>query len=326
MRQAAAIVEKPFGRLQLRGADRRAYLQGLLTNDIAALTPGSGCYAAMLTAQGRMITDMRVLELGDAVLLDVPRELTAPVRDHLDRFIFSEDVQVEDVSESRAEIGLYGPRALEALKEASLEGTAPDAVHASTRVRVAGRDAIAVRSDDVGVPGFDLIVDAADAAAVTAALAAAGAVVADAAAVEAVRVESGRPWFGFDMDADAIPLEAGLEERAISRSKGCYVGQEVIVRVQDRGHGRVARRLVGLTFDPDAPVPLHGATIESGGREIGRVTSATRSPLLCRPIALGYVHRDFVGPGTQVEVGPAQASVTELPFAAGATSPASVPQ
>jgi folate-binding protein YgfZ len=134
------------------------------------------------------------------------------------------------------------------------------------------------------------------------------------AEAEAVRIESGRPRFGLDMDTDTIPLEAGLEDRAISRSKGCYVGQEVIVRVQDRGHGRVAKRLVGFTFDAAAAVPSAGARIASGDREIGRVTSAVRSPALARPIALGYVHRDFVEPGTGVAVDGVPAVVAALPF------------
>ena len=116
------------------------------------------------------------------------------------------------------------------------------------------------------------------------------------------------------MDTDTIPLEAGLEERAISRSKGCYVGQEVIVRVQDRGQGRVAKRLVGMTFDESAPVPAAGSRIVSGDREIGRVTSATWSPALARPIALGYVHRDFVEPGTAVSVDASSSVVVALPM------------
>ncbi len=129
-----------------------------------------------------------------------------------------------------------------------------------------------------------------------------------------MRIERGRPRFGVDMDTDTIPLEAGLEERAISRSKGCYVGQEVIVRVQDRGQGRVAKRLAGLTFDASAPVPVVGSPIMSGDREIGRVTSAIWSPALARPIALGYVHRDFVEPGTSVVVAGATAVVAALPL------------
>src|SRR5829696_2676622 len=253
LRDGAGLVDpEGIGRIQLSGADRRSYLQGLLTNDIAALAPGTGCYAAMLTAQGRMMTDMRVLELGDSVLLDVPSQVTAAIRDHLDRFIFSEDVQVADVTATRVGIGLYGPRATDVLVAAGTEGGAPSALFHSTRIRVAGTDALLVRSDTAGVPGYDLLVGAGQREQVAAALLAAGAARVSDADAEAARIEAGRPRFGVDMDEDTIPLEAGLEDRAISRSKGCYVGQEVIVRVQDRGHGRVAKRLVGLTFDASA--------------------------------------------------------------------------
>ena len=302
------------GRILLSGADRRSYLQGLLTNDVAALTPGTGCYAAMLTAQGRMITDMRVLELGDAVLLDVPRELTAAVKDHLERFVFSEDVHVDDVTEARAEIGLYGPRAPEALIAMNTEGSVAAEPFGVTRARIVGVEAMLVRSDALGVPGLDILVHGAAAVAIRAALTSAGAVVASETDAEIVRIESGIPRFGIDMDADTIPLEAGLEDRAISRTKGCYVGQEVIVRVQDRGHGRVAKRLVGMTFSANARTPEAGAAIGSGDRDIGRVTSVARSPALGCPIALGYVHRDFVEPGTHVFARSVPGVVTRLPF------------
>ena len=315
LRRGAGLIGRPAtGRILLTGADRRTYLQGLLTNDIEALTPGTGCYAAMLTAQGRMMTDMRVLELGDSILLDVPLQVTTAIRDHLDRFIFNEDVQVEDVTSSRGVIGIYGPGALGVLVKAGTDGGAPSSLFHSTRVRVAGADAVLVRSDEAGVAGYDIIVDAAHAETVRAALLAAGAVQVSERDAEAVRIESGRPRFGIDMDTETIPLEAGLEERAISRSKGCYVGQEVIVRVQDRGRGRVAKRLVGLTFDAAAAAPAAGSRVTSGDREIGRVTSAAWSPGLSRPIALGYVHRDFLEPGTHLVIEGAPAAVAALPF------------
>ncbi len=315
LRAGAGLVDRTgIGRILLTGADRRSYLQGILTNDIAALTPGGGCYSAMLTAQGRMMTDMRVLELGEALVLDVPAAVASTVRDHLDRFIFSEDVQVEDATAARAAIGVYGPASLDVLVAAGTEGGVPSPLFGSTRVRIAGVEAVIVRSDEAGVPGYDLLVNAVDAPTVRAALLAAGAVPVSAEEAETVRIESGRPLFGADMDTETIPLEAGLEERAISRSKGCYVGQEVIVRVQDRGQGRVAKRLVGLTLDAGAAGPVVGARIVSGDREIGRVTSATWSPALDRAIALGYVHRDFVDPGTAVSAGTTRGVVTALPF------------
>ena len=316
MREGAALVDGArSGRIALTGADRRSYLQGLLTNDIEALRPGTGCYAAMLTAQGRMMTDMRVLELGESTLLEVPAEVVTAIRDHLDRFVITEDVAVEDVSAARGQVGLYGPRAIDVLAAAGLEGETPDALFANDRVRIAGADAILVRSDRPGIRGFDNIAATGDVPAIETALAAAGAVRASDADVEAVRIESGRPRFGADMDADTIPLEAGLEERAISRSKGCYVGQEVIVRVIDRGHGRVAKRLVGLTLPAAAAVPAPGARLQSGGKEVGRVTSAVFSPALARPIALGYAQRDLVESGTHLEVeGGGEAVVSSLPL------------
>ena len=317
MRDAAGIVNRSAssGRIQLTGADRRSYLQGLLTNDIEALRPGTGCYAAMLTAQGRMLTDMRVLELGDAVLLEVPAAVTTAIRDHLDRFVFTEDVKVEDVTASREVTGLFGPKALDVLIAAGTEGGAPAALFDSTRVRISGADVVLVRSDAAGVAGFDVIANDADIPRVEAALIGAGAVRATGEDAEIVRIESGRPRFGADMDEDTIPLEAGLEDRAISRTKGCYVGQEVIVRVIDRGHGRVARRLVGFTLPATAPVPAPGAHVTAGGKDVGRVTSSTFSPALARPIALGYVHRDFVEPGTGVSIDASgEAVVASLPF------------
>ena len=229
--------------------------------------------------------------------------------------MFTEDVKVEDVTAARGEVGLYGPGALDLLVAAPIEGDAPTALFSSSRVRIAGVDAVLVRADAPGIAGFDIIANASGIPAMTSALLGAGAAPATEADVEKVRIESGRPLFGADTDTDTIPLEAGLEDRAISRTKGCYVGQEVIVRVIDRGHGRVARRLVGLTLAADAAIPAARARLTAGSKEIGRVTSAAFSPALARPIALGYVHRDFVEPGTTVLVeGSGDAIVASLPF------------
>ena len=312
---AGLIDRSRLGRIVLTGADRRSYLQGLLTNDIAALTAGTGCYAALLTAQGRMIADMRVLELGDAVLLDVSPIAAATVRAHLERFVFSEDVEVRDVTGERGEIGVYGPGAVAIVSRLANASVDHLPLFGSVQASFDGSPLLAVRSDEAGVDGYDLIVDRAAVEALTAALIDAGGVPVDDEAAEAVRIEAGRPRFGQDMTEETIPLEAGIEDRAISRTKGCYVGQEVIIRVVDRGQGRVARRLVGLMLPPEAPVPAAGAHIASGARAIGRVTSATRSPALGRPIALGYVHRDFVSPGTEVTVGETPAVVAAIPFA-----------
>jgi folate-binding protein YgfZ len=185
--------------------------------------------------------------------------------------------------------------------------------HGNLRASWKGSSMIVTRAAGTGEPGFDLYVESARGGELRRALIEAGAAEVDGDTAEAIRIEAGVPLFHRDMDEETIPLEAGIESRAVSFSKGCYVGQEVIIRVLHRGHGRVARRLVGLRFQSDV-VPPAGARIRTGDREIGEVTSSTRSPALQAPIALGYVHRDFVEPGTKVAVDGATAEVVTVPF------------
>ncbi len=253
LRKGAALVDRSDrGRIRLTGKDRRDYLQGLLTNDIAALTPGTGCYACLLTAQGRMISDMYVVETGDAVLMDLERQVTPRVVAHLDQFVFSEDVVVSDVSDSIRQLGVFGPKSPEVLRQLELFSEAFDfdrlnvLDNRTSPWRETGEVVTVVRRDDLGETGFDLWISTAQGDALALAIVDAGATRVESDAAEICRVETGRPVFGKDMTEDTIPLEAGIEDRAISRTKGCYVGQEVIIRVLDRGHGRVARRLVGL--------------------------------------------------------------------------------
>ncbi len=328
LRDAAGTIDRSAsrGRLRLTGADRRAYLQGLLTNDISALAPGTGCYTAYLTAQGRMIADLRVFELGEALLVDLEADVADAVRSRWEQFIFSEDVTVEALSASTAQLGVYGPLAAPvlaaALAAARTAGEPSPAagmlqampMHANRRWDFDGAPAFVLRSDDAGVEGFDVVVPVEQKARLVLVLSEAGAAAVEEEAAEACRIEAGRPRFHVDMNEDTIPLEAGIEDRAISLTKGCYVGQEIIIRVLHRGHGRVARKLVGFQFDPAAGVPAPGATVRAGERDIGAITSAVWSPALERPIALGYVHRDFVQPGTSVSVNGRAGTVTALPF------------
>jgi folate-binding protein YgfZ len=322
LRRGAGIVDRSNrGRILLKGRDRLSYLQGLLTNDIAALEAGTGCYAAFLTPQGRMITDLRVVETGHEAIVDLPGAVADGVRVRLAQFVFSEDVEVLDMTTSHVQVGVYGPAAARVL--GSLAGAEPPlrpeelermALFANMTPTLIGATALVVRSDDIGTFGFDVFVASGERDRLRDALRAGGAADVDAEAAEVCRVEAGRPVFGVDMDTDTIPLEAGIEDRAISLTKGCYVGQEIIIRVLHRGHGRVARKLVGMTLDATAAVPAHGVAIRAADREIGSITSAVMSPALGRPVALGYVHRDFIEPGTQVSVGDVAAIVTRLPF------------
>jgi len=323
-RQRAACVERTHrGRIVVSGADRRSYLQGLFTNDIDALEAGRGCYTAYLTAQGRMIADLWVYELGDALLLAMLDDVTASVLGRLDQFIFSEDVQLGDVTATFTEIAVVGPES--AAVVATLGSGSADVLnalplHGNLRTSTpAGVAVIVTRIEDLGVSGFDLYVERAHAGGLLGSLRQAGVPELASADLDALRIEAGVPLFHRDMDEDTIPLEAGIESRAISMTKGCYVGQEVIIRVLHRGHGRVVRKLVGLRVDGD-DVPAAGATIRAADRDIGHVTSATFSPVLQQPIALAYVHRDFVEPGTTVTIGDREAAISGLPLVAGLTT------
>jgi folate-binding protein YgfZ len=316
---AARIDRSARGRLVVSGVDRATYLQGLLTNDIVAVANGHGCYAAYLTPQGRMITDLYLYELGDLMLISLPLPVKDAVLGKFEQFVFTEDVTLGDVTETFAQMAVVGPGAAAALA-AVVEGVTADTLnafveHANVRVRVAGEPAIVTRIADTGEPGFDVYVERAHAAAFAAALAAYGVADLDEATAEAIRIEAGVPRFGVDMDESTIPLEAGIESRAISLTKGCYVGQEVIIRVLHRGHGRVARKLAGLVFDGGS-TPAVGATVRVDEREIGHVTSSALSPAIGRPIALAYLQRDFLAAGTPVVAGGARATVAPLPFVA----------
>jgi len=316
-RQRAGIVDRADrARIVVSGADRASFLQGLLTNDVVALKAGQGCYAAYLTAQGRMIADLHAYELGDVMLLTLHRDVKDAVMAKLDQVIFSEDVQLGDVTKTFAQTAVVGPHAASVVAnvfEVPQETLRGMGEHGNLRAAWTGGPAIVTRVSDTGEPGFDLFVEAAHGDALKPALAAAGAIEVDAATADAIRIESGVPLFHRDMDEETIPLEAGIESRAISFTKGCYVGQEVVIRVLHRGHGRVARKLVGLRIEGDR-VPPAGAAIRAGDRDIGEVTSSTWSPALQRPIAISYVHRDFTEPGAKVTVEGTAAEVTALPF------------
>jgi folate-binding protein YgfZ len=319
--RAGLLDRSPRGRLQLTGQDRRDYLHGLLTNDIASLTAGAGCYAALLTPQGRMISDMRVSELGDRILIDLPARASDAVRQRLADFVFSEDVEVADIRESLAHLAIYGPRAASVL--ATVLGPSADD-KGKLRTRAAAEDrrdrleklslnqnatwyagaipVVVVYSQDYGIPGFELFVDANGRDELVRLLHDAGSDDLSLETAAVSRIEAGVPEFGADMDEHTIPLEAGIEDRAISLTKGCYVGQEVIIRVLHRGQGRVARRLIGFVAAPESGVLDRGERLldADGVKDIGFVTSGVVSPRLGRPIGLGYVHRDYAEPGTRL--------------------------
>lgn len=316
-RESAVIGSiSPRAQIAVAGPDRAAYLQGLLTNDVQALAEGSGCYAAWLSPQGRMLTDMHVLQSSGMILLDVPAGQASAVLARLDQFLFSEDVRIESLVEAMTGVWLHGPRAADVIQHvvgADLK-VGPykawrDYQHDTATFD--GNPVSVARIDQVGVPGYCVFLARAAEAQFVAAAIEAGARVVGAEALDAARIEAGYPLFDVDMTDDTIPLEAGIDQRAISFTKGCFVGQEVVIRVLHRGGGRVVKKLVGLKLSGEAGV---GAKIRSGEREIGVLTSVATSPRL-GVIALGYVHRDFTSPGTGVLVAGQPATVVGLPMA-----------
>jgi folate-binding protein YgfZ len=299
----------------------------MLTNDIATIEAGQGCYAAYLTQQGRMLSDMRVLELGDVVLLDLEAPVAPAILQKLDQFVFTEDVKLGDLTDAFGLVSVVGPQSAHQLTDVlrAAGGTVPAEEELrswpefrNARTTFRGEMVLIVASREIGIDGFDLFIERAQVEALTASLVQAGVIVGSDAA-EVLRIESGRPRFTVDMDAETIPLEAGIDARAISFTKGCYPGQEVIVRVVHRGHGRIAKRLLGLVAAGDR-VPSRGALLTAGDRDAGRVTSAVWSPKVGAPIALAYVQRDFVEPGTELTIvdrdARIAARVSALPFTA----------
>ncbi|HWP67108.1 MAG TPA: glycine cleavage T C-terminal barrel domain-containing protein [Candidatus Limnocylindria bacterium] len=273
------------------GADRVAFLQGMLTNDVTRLGPGDGCPALLLTIQGRVVSDLRVAATADALLLDVDRGARDAVIESLARLIIADDVEL-DVVDDVTLLGLAGPDTprlapgLDALppfahRETTIAGVALRLVHASA----------------VGGEGAILHAPAARAGDVRDALAAAGAVFCGRAALEARRIERGIPRTGVDMGEKTLALEVPVEA-AISTTKGCYLGQEVIARGTARGH--VNRRLCGLVFAGGTPAA--DARLVHDGREVGQVTSVAYSPALAAPVGLGFVRREHWEPGTELAV------------------------
>ena len=308
VRARAGVIDRSGrGRIALRGADRKTFLHALLTNDIAGLAPGAGCYAALLTPQGRMVADMHVFELGDVLLVDCAREVKDALLQKLDAFIFTEDVQLGDLSDAWGCVGVYGPEAPRvasaALGADAAAGGAMAALgpHGNLRIDALGDVAVVARVDGFGLPGYLVFAPMGLMPQIGNAALQAGAALIDPETAEILRIEAGEPAFLVDMTAETIPPEAGLEASAISFTKGCYPGQEVIVRIRDRGHGRVAQRLVAMSVSGTV-VPAAGDRVWFDGKDVGHVTSAALSPSRGGPLALGYVKRDLAENGKPVAI------------------------
>ena len=291
------------GRLAISGADARPALNAIVTNEVETLQPGHGVLAAVLTPKGKMLGDVRILDAGDELLLDMERPALQAVFDAVRHGLVGYDAELHKRTLQTGLLSLLGPASREVAGAADL----PVEELASVPAQIAGAEVRLVATD----LGVDVLCSADDTAAVHAALVDAGAAEISQEDAEILRVESGRPRYGVDLDDSVIPQEAGLNDRAVSFTKGCYVGQETVARLFYKG--KPNRHLRGLRLSgPAGP----GVALRLGEREVGTLTSSVVSPAL-GPIGLALVRRE-AEPGAELELAGAEgvtATVVALPFA-----------
>lgn len=319
VRQAVGVLDLSHRSLvRITGSHRQRFLQAMVSNDTADLEPGQGCHATLLTNKGKLVADFVVYADADAYWLDLEPGLAPTLIDALDFFLIADDVTLTDATAEWGLLSLQGPDAAELLMLACGQEVPALPRLAHTDCRMAGHDVRLIARSHTGEDGYQLLAPMAALPALwealwehrhTCALRAVG-----LEALDVLRIEAGIPVLGRDMTEETIPVEANLTD-AISYTKGCYVGQEVIARLDARGH--VNRRLMGLRLEGDV-VPQAGDVIVSPEREVGWVTSAAFSPALQQAIAMGYIRREAFSPGTALAVRSAgatlDAEVVALPF------------
>jgi len=334
LHKACGLMDLPHrGILQLTGDDRCSFLNNLVTNQVwdketrTPMAAGTGVYAFLLNNKGRIVTDMTILETGDRLLLEMEARLIPVIQQTLERYHFSEKVEFASQIGRLHELALHGPGAAAVLADATAGSLRSLPILGCTPASVFGRDVLVWRDDQTVGPGFILICRTEDVAVIWSNFLATFGQSDQLgkrrlrpigwAMYNAARIEGGRPLFAIDFDDTILPAETGLLDRAVSFTKGCYLGQEIVARMHARG--QLARKLVGLRIETDA-VPVAGAKLyDTDGNEVGGITSSTLSPVLGNhALALGYVKKGFFDLGKTVQV-PAEggmhtATVTALPF------------
>jgi folate-binding protein YgfZ len=324
LRESAAVLDLSFrSRLCVLGADRQKFINGQVTNNVQALKAGEGCYAALVTAKGKIQSDLNIYALTNELLLDFEPGLADLVKQRLEQFVIADDVQIVDVTPHYGLLSVQGPKSDAVVESLQLGFTIPIKPFALTSIQNGNLGEIYLMNQPrVGSTGFDLFVPSGAIAAVADKSIAAAKQVGGCAcgwrALEIARIEAGIPRFGIDMDETNLAPEA-IDSRAISYSKGCYIGQEVIARIRSRG--QVTKMLRGLRL-PNAlnALPLKGDKLFAADKEVGYLTSAIHSPTLNANIALGYVRKEVNTTGTELVVktqsGDVAAKIVDVPFGA----------
>jgi folate-binding protein YgfZ len=300
---AAWINLSGFARIAVRGRDRARFLHNLTSNEVKKRTPGSGCYAFLLSAQGRIQADLNLLVFEDRILLDAEPELGEKIAQHIRRYIVADQVELENVTASTCAIALEGPQAAMVLEKAGGPVPSGDYDHLAWPE---GGGATVARTSLTGQPGFRLYAAAGAAGEIIRRLSGAGAQPATDEDARIVRLENGRPRYGEDIRDTSLPQETG-QMHAVSFHKGCYLGQEIVERIRAQGH--VNRRLVRLRFDSAAPVPA-GTRLTVDGAEAGEITSSIYSPAERSAIALAYLRAAYAEPGQSLAADHITAVVT----------------
>src|SRR5665213_1049755 len=324
LHETAGVLDFSFrSRVCLVGADRARFLHGQVTNDVKQLRAGEGCYAAITTAKGKTESDLNIFCLADELLLDFEPGLTEKISARLEKFIVADDVQIVDAAPHYGLLSVQGPKAAEVINAVNLFSEIPTQQLGTVKISGANfSDIYLANNARLGINGFDLFIPKNSFAQFSEKLIAAAKFFEGRpcgwAAFETVRIENGIPRFGADMDETNIPLECGIENRAVSYNKGCYVGQEVINRIHSIGH--VNKELRGLRLaDNLKNLPQKHDKLFFNGKEIGYLTSAVKSPALNANIALGYVRREANQIGNELTLqttdGVSPAKIMELPFA-----------
>lgn len=283
-KESCAISDLSYrGKLRVTGQDRTSFLHNMLTNDIKALSPGKGCYAALLTDRAKMVSDMFVFAFEDSYLIDIEPGALEKARQFIEKYIIADDVAIKDITSETGHLHIQGPGAMSMLQELS----------SRSHTAILGSPVDLISVDRWG-PGFDILCTAEGLRPIWENILRKGIKPIGFEAQEALRIEAGVPRFGMDMDETVLILEAGLTN-AISFTKGCFLGQEIVARV--RAHGRVTRKLVSLALPGTEPVKK-GEKIKKNDEEIGEITSSAFSPSLGKVIALGYVKAERAEPGT----------------------------
>jgi glycine cleavage system T protein len=314
------------GLLQLTGADRVSFLQGMVSNDVKALQPGTGQYATILNQQGKVLGDTRVLCSEKSFYLDLWEDIKDKIAEHLNRYLVADEVEITDRTDEYGIISLQGPQSEAGLQKLVGQAGLPELLAEHRMVNIDGAQVCVVRASSTGEPGFDLIIPRSHLLNVAQQLTEAGKGFSGAWVGEEVhnilRVEAGIPRYGVDFTEDNLLLEVGLDQ-AVSFTKGCYLGQEVVERIRSRGH--VNKKLVGLTFE--SRESANRGDVLFADKPVGTITSSVDSPALGKSIALGYVHKDYWNPDTRLSVNhdgvSLDAKVTPLPFVRSPRGPVS---